>query len=318
MYRRLAAALLKAAMLTGLATVPAAAEGRGPGAVYRALKATPDAELTIGGGHLRIFFADGAPGLDRALALDWLRRAATAASTYFGRFPVDEVGILVVADDGDRVRTGTTYGFRGAAIEVTAGRHATRAAFARDWVLTHEMIHLALPMMADRHLWLLEGSAVYAEPIARALAGQITAADVWRDSLAGLPRGLPGPDDRGLDQTPTWGRTYWGGALFCLRADIAIRRATAGKRSLRDAFIAINRASGGNSAFWSMAEVVAAGDAATGTTVLADLYAEMAERPAPTDLDRLFADLGVAERGGAVVFDEGAPLAALRRAITAP
>jgi len=36
---------------------------------------------------------------------------------------------------------------------------------------------------------------------------------------------LPAAGDRGLDFTPSWGRTYWGGALFCLLADIEIRNA---------------------------------------------------------------------------------------------
>ena len=41
-----------------------------------------------------------------------------------------------------------------------------------------------------------------------------------------MPKGLPQAGDQGLDNTGTWGREYWGGAMFCLLADIEIRKAT--------------------------------------------------------------------------------------------
>ena len=99
--------------------------------------------------------------------------------------------------------------------------------FTDDWVLTHEMVHLAFPSVPEEHHWIEEGSATYIEPIARARAGDLTPEKVWGDLVDGLPQGLPQPGDRGLDFTPTWGRTYWGGALFCLLADIEIRKRTA-------------------------------------------------------------------------------------------
>ncbi|PWR21469.1 hypothetical protein [Zavarzinia aquatilis] len=315
MILRLAGALL-GLFMAGLPA--AAADFDDPRRVYLALDRSADAVVESGGGRIRVVFADGARGLDRDRVLTWVQRAAGAVTTYFGRFPVDDVGLLVIADGGDRVMTGTTFGFGGSAIRVIVGRDTGDEAFARDWVLTHEMVHLALPQMDERFLWLLEGSAVYVEPVARALASQIAPESVWRDALTGMPRGEPEAGDRGLDHTPTWGRTYWGGAIFCLLADIAIRQQSAGRQSLRDAFTAINRASGGNTAYWSMEEIVAEGDRATGTGVLAALYAKMAAAPSPTDLPALFAALGVRlSDGGAVLFDDSAPLAPIRRAITA-
>jgi hypothetical protein len=44
------------------------------------------------------------------------------------------------------VLSGTTYGYdAGALIRVVLGESATRAQLAADWVMTHEMVHLALP-----------------------------------------------------------------------------------------------------------------------------------------------------------------------------
>jgi len=59
------------------------------------------------------------------------------------------------------------------------------------------------------------------------------------------------------------------------------------------------------------------GDRATGTAILAQLYAETKDKPAPLDLDSLWRQLGVRKDGDTVRLDDGAPLAGIRRAITA-
>jgi predicted metalloprotease with PDZ domain len=133
-----------------------------------------------------------------------------------------------------------------------------------------------------------------------------------------MPKGLPAASDRGLDNTPTWGRTYWGGAIFWLLADVRIRGRTHNRLGVNDALRAINRSSGGIGANWSVDKVVAVGDGATGTNELTRLYAEMKSTPVMTDLQDLFINLGVRAHGGKIDFDDNAPLADIRRGITAP
>ena len=286
-------------------------------AMYAALADQPHETIRIGGGTIEVVFADGAPGLDRPRVLNWIRNSAQAVSTYFGRYPVAKVGILIIGEDGARINGGTTFGFAGSAIRIHVGRGADDAAFAEDWIMTHEMTHLALPVVPEESAWMLEGSATYVEPIARVQAGQLPASEIWRQVIQGMPKGLPQAGDQGLDHTPTWGRIYWGGALFCLLADVSIRERTHNRFGLRDAFRAINRASGGNGAQWSMAQLASVGDAATGTTVLHDLYNQMKDTSTNVDLDSLFAKLGVSQQGSETIFDNAAPLAAVRKAIAA-
>jgi hypothetical protein len=114
------------------------------------------------------------------------------------------------------------------------------------------MVHLALPSVADKHHWIEEGIATYVEPIARVEAGNLDVETVWLELVEGLPQGLPQSGDAGLDYTHTWGRTYWGGALFCLLADLEIRRATANKFGLRDALRAIVSAGGNIETAWPL------------------------------------------------------------------
>jgi len=191
----------------------------------------------------------------------------------------------------------------------------TAAQLESDWVMVHEMTHLALPDVGPEHAWLSEGLATYIEGIARVQAGNRSEQDVWAEELRQMPRGLPQPGDAGLDRTHTWGRTYWGGAMFCLMADVDIRRRTHDARGLEDAVRAIARASGGLRAEWPIERVLATGDAAVGTTSLEDLYARMRDSAYAPDLVALWRELGVVADGDAVRLDDDAPLADVRHAI---
>jgi len=323
MRQRAAAGLAIVALgLTTPAAVSLGSNGmdRDPdgGSLYAALREQPHTTLSACGGDIAIVFADGAPGLDRERVMEWIRKSAGAVSTYFGQFPVRQVGLLVVADDSTAISGGTTFGFSHSAIRIHVGRRASEAAFRDDWILVHEMTHLALPTVPRQSDWLLEGNATYVEPIARAQAGQIDSSVVWRWAIEGMPKGQPQAGDAGLDHTSTWGRTYWGGATFWLQADIGILEATHGALGAQDALRAINRRSGGNTADWTVEQVMAAGDAATKTHVLSGLYAAMRSSPAPVDMANLFRRLGVDERDGAIRYNDDAPLASIRRRINEP
>jgi hypothetical protein len=282
-----------------------------------AARQAPDSQIEIGGGTIDIVYADGAPGLDRPLVEGWIRTSAQAVTTYFGRFPVPHVRLVVNARDGRSVG-GTTFGFRGGSlIRLNVGRNADAAALKRDWVLVHEMTHLALPQLPRWGLWLQEGNATYVEPIARAQAGLMDVAEVWKWTIDDMPGAQPKPGDGGLNSTQDHQRVYWGGAAFWLVADVRIRQRTHNRIGVQTALQAINRQSGGNIADWTMEQVMATGDAATGGTELADLYKQMGTSGSPVDIDALLMQLGVRLQGGNVVFDDAAPLAAIRRRITA-
>jgi hypothetical protein len=143
----------------------------------------------------------------------------------------------------------------------------------------------------------------------------MTAEKVWGEMRRDMPQGLPATGDRGLDRTHTWGRTYWGGAFFCLMADVEIRKQTANARGLQDALRAINRAGGTIEVDWPLERAIEIGDKATGGKTLAELYSKMAFQPVVIDLDQLWEQLGVLRTRGGVTLDDDAPLAAIRRAI---
>lgn len=278
--------------------------------------------IHVGGATIQIDTAPGALDLKQADVIRWVEAAAKVVSSYYGKFPLARARILVVpVADRSGVLAGTTWGDVDgfpAFTRIRVGQHATEQDLADDWTMTHELVHMGFPSLSEDHHWLEEGLATYIEPIARAQIGMLSPEKAWGEMLRNMPEGEPGPDDHGLDQTHTWGRTYWGGAIFCLMADVTIREKTGDRKGLPDALRAIVAAGGTIDHEWSLAKVIAVGDKATGTSVLSDLYQRMGEASDPVDLDVLWKQMGVASVEGNTVFDDQAPLARIRQKITAP
>ena len=275
-------------------------------------------EIKVPGGLIDVEFVGSPSTVWRNVALKWVEISARSVATYYGKFPVPRTSLRITSCPGARPRGGRAFGFRGPLITISLGRDATVAGLADDWLLTHEMIHLALPSLADQHHWLEEGLATYVEPIARARAGMLTPEEAWADLVYGLPQGQPEAGDRGLDGTPTWGRTYWGGALFCLRADVAIRQRSGNRFGLEHALRAILAEGGSIDRDWHIDQVIEIGDKAVGVSVLRELYYEMGSAPVRVDLGSLWRQLGIQPSGKTITLNNSAPLARVRTAITAP
>ncbi|GAC1515871.1 MAG: hypothetical protein NVS1B11_34650 [Terriglobales bacterium] len=215
---------------------------------------------------------------------------------------------------------GTTWGKMSgfhAVVRLRIGQLTTRDELKNDWIITHELVHTAMVSLPDKQQWLEEGLASYVEPIARAQAGELTAASVWLSMVDGMPNGEPSRGDRGLDATHTWGRTYWGGALFCLMADVAIRRQTDNRRGLQDALRAIVAEGGTIDKDWPLRRVLEIGDQATGTRVLQQMYAQWGTTPVLVDLAALWKQLGIRKEHAGMSLEVG-PISGIRSAITTP
>ena len=278
--------------------------------------------ITVGGATIQIDVAPGELDLSHDDIARWITRAAQAVTTYFGRFPVTADRIMVLpASAGSGINGGTTWGNVGgspAFTRVRVGQDTTVEQLNDDWIMTHEMVHTALPSLPDQNHWFEEGTAVYIEPIARVQAGQLQADHVWLDMVRNMPQGQPHDGDHGLDHTHSWGRTYWGGAGFCLLADIELRKKTNGRQSLQTALRGVIASGGNISKEEDILPVLEVADRATGTQVLTTLYKSMGDKPVPIDFDGLWRQLGIAVVNDSVSFDPKAPLAGVRKAIFAP
>ncbi len=219
--------------------------------------------VTVDGRRIDVTLA-AARGTQTSDLLAWVEDAAHAVSGYVGRFPVPRVRLRIVAGSRSGVHGGVTRGGNVPSIRVTVGPDTSRDELRDDWVLVHEMLHLAFPDLITDDSWAEEGLSMYAEPLARARAGLMTTEKAWIDLVDGLPKGLPQRGDEGLHGTDAWGRTYWGGALFWLLADVKLRQATKG-RGVDGVLHALQQAGGDIRSDWPLSQVLETGDRALGT-----------------------------------------------------
>jgi hypothetical protein len=100
-------------------------------------------------------------------------------------------------------------------------------------------------------------------------------------------------------------------------ADVEIRKQTGNRKGLQDALRAIMNAGGTIDNDWPLTKAFEVGDKATGTHVLMDLYKETGSQPHTMDLSKLWNELGIEKTADGVSFNDKAPLANIRKAITA-
>jgi hypothetical protein len=260
----------------------------------------PVRKLTVAGATLELAFVPGQRASTDDEIAHWVESSLRAVAGYYARAPFGRAVVTVHDHDDDEIFGLADHHGEGS-IALMFGPES-RVDGDDDWVATHELLHLAFPFVGRKHAWMSEGMATYVEAVARVRAGQLDEVTMWRDFRRMMPKGQPIAGDEGLERTHVWGRVYWGGALFFLVADVELR--TRGNKGLEHALRALGPAPA------SVADVVRAADAATATTVFAELYAKYALRAEAVDLDKLFARLGAGE-----TLDDHAELAHVRRAI---
>ncbi|HEY6618053.1 MAG TPA: hypothetical protein VIY68_00760, partial [Steroidobacteraceae bacterium] len=253
----------------------------------------PNMQLQLGSSVICVDMDDAALKSAQPLLRAWIDRSAHIVADYYGQFPAPLLVIRLRAMEGSGVNGGRTTNDGRLMIQMRVGRETTGEMLTADWVLVHEMVHLALPEVGRSHDWLAEGLATYVEGVARAQDGNRAIADVWAEDRNSMPKGLPRAGEGGMDQTSSWGRTYWGGALYCLQADVAIREQTANRVGLQTALRAILKETGGYGFESDIGEVLRIGDAATGTHVMYGLYQQIRATPQTPNLELLWTLLGV-------------------------
>lgn len=276
--------------------------------------------VTLPGARIDVALSRRARQVKTDEILEWVKDGARDVATLWnGRFPVPRVQVIVASGGPYGVGSAVSMGIGGASIFIVVGERATSADLTKDWVMTHEMLHMVFPNMGFSQRWMEEGLSVYMEPVLRARRGRYKPEQVWTEWTRDMKQGLPKEGDQGLDRTPTWGRRYWGGALFWLHADLEIRKRSGGKKCLDDVLREVAQGGGTIATRWDLGRLFATAEAATGTTALKDLYAAWSETPVTPDLEELWSSLGVKvgdkER---VTYDDQAPRAADRRELLRP
>ena len=143
--------------LTVVAMLPSAEAQHPP---WRAAVATTET-YRIAGSTLQVDFAPGPLQLSTKAIADSVEQTAASVAEYYGKFPVTRARVLIVPVAGQAgVLGGTTWGNVGGDpgfVRIRLGQNTSLNDLAQDWVITHELIHLALPSQERQQHWLEEG-----------------------------------------------------------------------------------------------------------------------------------------------------------------
>ena len=287
--------------------------------------------IEVAGRHVDLQVVPARRSATAPALLAWAEAGVRSVSAYLGAFPIDGARLEVVPGPGHAINGHSEIDGAGIAqVTVELGTAVTDAELRHDWVLVHELVHLALPRLDPRHHWIEEGLATYVEPLVRAQDATsgfgIASREVWSQLARGLPSGLAAGAD-GMDHTGSWASTYWGGALFWLLVDLDLRTRSEGRCSVQDALRGLGRAGLSQATPRPLRELLVAADRTAGTGSFARIYQQLGPKLTPMDLQALLGGLGVrssdretsADREAPPIeLDDSAPQAALRRAITAP
>jgi hypothetical protein len=307
---------------------------RAPGAtdeyVWRAWQLDEGSYTAFGGlRHAPV----GAPGaevdaviLDAPLAMSdaevgrWVTDATGAVARGYGRFPVDATVFLVPVRGEDHPVFGRVFSLAGASVAVLVGDRTRAGTVHDDWIMVHELFHTGFPSLPYEGHWLEEGLATYYEPLLRTRAGWMKPEELWQHFVEEMPRGVRPPDSPPrIEDRDDIDSTYWGGALFCFLVDTRLRQETKGARSLDDVLHAFTARGVNATMAWRLPDVVRFADEVTGTRVMSEVFASYAEEGEHVDLAAEWARLGVVtDAGGHARLVPGAPLAAVRDALTHP
>lgn len=252
-----------------------------------------------------------------AAVSQWIEREVGSLSQYFTRFPVPTALLVLRPGTGGGAYHGSAHGHGGALIKISVDREATEEALFEDWELLHELIHLSLPNLDRKHRWMEEGLSTYLGIVIRLRTERIETERFWEELIAGLQNAISPHKRTGFNTNATWGETYWGGALYFFRVDLAIHEATNGRFGLREVLLEIQRRGGDIRTTWRLQDLFRAEEERTGTSFLRQLHEEMGEERTRFDLNAELESLGLRRQGRRIERLPEAPRAALRQSFEA-
>ncbi|MFO0598321.1 MAG: hypothetical protein U0228_23655 [Myxococcaceae bacterium] len=275
--------------------------------------------LELEGFSARVTLVDEPRAATDAQLLAWVKGALTAHGKFYRGSPTHGARPIHVVLAGVKSSDAGVFGSvlrRGEpSVMLLFGNEAT-SGFESDWVAFHELFHLGNPPTRGRFPWITEGLTTYYTELLRARAGVLppeqvwgTLADSFRDYCS--PNGTSLADhSRELSRTWQYQRVYWGGACLWFQVDVEVRKKSKGARSLDDVVRELREGD-------ALDEdgLVAALDKAAGSPIATVAL----KREKKFDVEPLLKSLGVGVvKNDRAALDDSAPLAALRKAMTAP
>jgi hypothetical protein len=280
-------------------------------------------ELAVPGGKLRVALLAGFSAATKPLIGPWLSRAARAASSPGGEFPVPDAQVIVVPTSPSAfpIFFGHTGRSGGASIILFLPTDVDAEKLQSDWIAVHEFSHLWHPFVHRQDAWLSEGIATYWQEVLRARAGLISREQVWQRLYDGAELGKQASaslasETARMPHAHNYQIVYWAGAAIALMLDVELRSQSAGRVSLDVVLARLRKQPAWYMRARSAHELLQAFDQLAELPVCASLARRYTHGDLP-QLQQLFVELGVAPSPDAPT-RTAAPLSWVRDAILAP
>jgi hypothetical protein len=253
----------------------------------------------------------------------WINHSSDALTLVYGELPVDHfiTKIKLSKRDSGVVPWGEVS--RNAIPEVTlvVNPKSTLNELKADWTIYHEFSHLLIPYDAGDSRWFSEGLASYYQNIIQARAGMFSESKMWQKLYEGFERGRKDTNynhqklsylSDNINQNHSYMRVYWSGALYWLKADIALRKLNTGY-SLDKALHELHKCCFDR--YLSAGEITKQLDKLTNNNIFTSLFTEFSESYIlPKYMDDLNM-LGIEQQAGRVRLENKAENSLIRRAI---
>ena len=231
----------------------------------------------------------------------WLQDVAADVGDVYGRFPLENLSVVVIPHQGGARGSGSPVPFgrvtrRGQeTVELYIDLDRPIGEFYADWTLTHEFSHLMLPRIAWQERWISEGFASYYQNVLMARAGHYSTRTALQKLSAGFDRGRNSRPHLSPNEAAQEGirtaryKIYWSGAAIALLADVALREQSRGRESLDVVLGRFQECCLPSRRRWSGQEFFEKLDTLAMSPVFMPLYRRYANQPGFPDVDATLA-----------------------------
>jgi hypothetical protein len=239
----------------------------------------------------------------------WIRDTAKALENYLGEYPVKDTQVIVIPKTKKKhgpVPWGRLLRGNGMGILFVVIPDLPMEDFYTDWTATHEFSHMLIPNLEWDNKWLSEGLASYLEYVLMAQSEWISKEKAWIGIYEGLQRGEKGTEKLGRETLRATARTrgrshrggsrmriYWSGALYFIKADLALRQQSNNKVGLSDILLKLNRCCVNHTKIWSGSFFAQKLDDLSNSKIFSDLYGEFWNGRSYPEYESTMKELGV-------------------------
>ena len=200
----------------------------------------------------RIKFADNIPDHKKAMLITWMNHAENALRSVYGTLPVENYITVIKASKrgSSAVPWGEVNRYSPPEVTLVINTKSSLQDLKADWTIYHELSHLLIPYDAGDARWFSEGLASYYQNITQARVGMFDEKAMWQKLYNGFERGnkqqkynhqpLSYVSDN-IGQNRNYMRIYWSGALYWLKADVALRELSKNSSSLYSLDLALKQ-----------------------------------------------------------------------------